>query len=265
MLITAVAAVALLLGLPATGAAAATAAVGYDVSHPQCDEDLPGDPAFGVVGVNGGLATTANPCLAEQLRWAAGAPGADGAQPRLQLYVNTANPGEQRHRVSTWPVAWSTPYGPCDYGNTAACSWQYGWDRARDTVNEVFAPAAEAAGVDPDPARYTWWLDVETANTWQSGSAAAQARNRAALEGMAAYLIARGGSVGVYAVPAQWREVAGTVTWDSNLYRLDSWLPGAVTESGAEANCRREPLTNGGRVALSQYVRDGLDRNVVCD
>jgi hypothetical protein len=273
LLTTGITTVALLLGLPATGAAAATGApgspatVGYDVSHPQCDEDLPGAHAFGVVGVNGGVATTANPCLAEQLRWAARAPGGvgeDGGQPRVQLYVNTANPGQQRHRVSTWPVAWSTPYGPCDAGNTVACSWQYGWERARETVNEVFAPAAEAAGVDPDPAGYTWWLDVETANTWQSGSAAAQARNRAALEGMAAYIVARGGQPGLYALPSQWRRIAGAVTPDSPLYRLDSWLAGAGSAAAADAACDRPPLVDGGRVVLVQYVRGGLDRDLAC-
>src|SRR4051812_49704002 len=43
-----------------------------------------------------------------------------------------------------------------------------------------------SAGVDTDPTHYTWWLDVEDANTWQSGSTAAQGRNRATLEGMTA-------------------------------------------------------------------------------
>jgi hypothetical protein len=38
-----------------------------------------------------------------------------------------------------------------------------------------------AAAVDGRPSSYTWWLDVETMNTWQSGSPAAQARNRATL------------------------------------------------------------------------------------
>jgi hypothetical protein len=266
LLATGIATAALLLGLPATGASAAPSSTpaGYDVSHPQCGAELPANQAFGVVGVNGGLATTANPCLAEQLRWAAGSTGAVDEQPRIQLYVNTANPGELRHRVSTWPVAVSTPYGPCDYGNTVACSWQYGWERARETINEVFVPAAEEAGVDPFPASYTWWLDVETENTWQSGSAAALARNRAALEGMAAYIVARGGQPGLYAVPSQWRRIAGVVPADSTLYRLDSWLAGGRSASGAAAACDRPPLAGGGRVALVQYVSGGLDRDVAC-
>src|SRR3954469_15750138 len=205
LLVTGIAAVAVALGLPVTSASAAptnSPTVGYDVSHPQCDETLPTGQAFGVVGVNGGLATTANPCLSSQLQWAWRSTGAVAAQPKAQLYLNTANPGEIRDLITTWPSSGTTPYGDCDGRNSTACSWQYGWERARTSVSSFFVPAAQAAGVDADPGHYLWWLDVEAANTWQSPSPAGQARNRAALEGMAAYVLARGGSVGLYAAPA---------------------------------------------------------------
>ena len=77
--------------------------VGYDVSYPQCGTALPRDRAFAVVGVNGGLSTRANPCLAAQLAWAWGSSGAVREQPRAQVYLNTANPGELRTQVTTWP------------------------------------------------------------------------------------------------------------------------------------------------------------------
>jgi hypothetical protein len=267
LLVSGMAAVAVALALPATSASAAPAVpptVGGDVSHPQCGQSLPTGQAFGVVGVNGGLATTANPCLAAQLRWAWRSTGAVAAQPKAQLYLNTANPGEVRDLVTTWPTSGDTPYGGCDGRNTTACSWQYGWERARTSVSSFFVPAASSARVDASPGSYTWWLDVESANTWQSATSAGQARNRASLEGMAAYVRSRGGSVGLYAIPADWREIVGTVTWDSNLYRLPSWLPGATSQSGAIADCRRPPLTNGGRVSLSQFVSGGLDQDVSC-
>jgi len=264
---TGIAAVAVALGLPATSASAAPAdapTVGYDVSHPQCDDPMPTGQAFGVVGVNGGLATTANPCLAAQLQWAWRSTGVVAAQPRAQLYLNTANPGELRDLVSTWPSSGSTPYGDCDGRNSTACSWQYGWERARNSVSSIFVPAALDARVDASPGSYTWWLDVESANSWQPPTPAGQARNRAALEGMAAYLRTRGGSVGLYALPAEWQEIAGTVTWDSNLYRLPSWLPGASSPAGAAAACRHSPLTNGGEVAVTQFVSDDRDGDVSC-
>lgn len=261
--ITALAAV----GVALTAGAASAAPVGgggVDVSHPQCSTELPTGQDWGVVGVNGGLATTANPCLAEQLRWAAGSTGSVAAQPRAQLYLNTANPGELIDQVSTWPESGTTPYGQCDGTNSDACSWQYGWERAWNSVTSFFEPAAVSAGLDPIPGDYVWWLDVETYNTWQSGSAAAQTRNRVAVEGMAAYLASRGAQVGIYAVPDQWDDVVGPVTWDSALYRLPSWLPGATSADDAMEICGTQPLVAGGSVLMAQYVSSGLDQDVSC-
>ncbi len=76
------------------GAPTDTTKIGNDISWPQCGRTLPKGQAFGIVGVNGGKATTTNPCLADQLKWAAGSTGLNPNQPSTQLYVNTANPGE---------------------------------------------------------------------------------------------------------------------------------------------------------------------------
>jgi hypothetical protein len=266
VLVAAVMAVATVLLAPGT-AAAAPRDIGYDVSYPQCDEDLPRNRAFAIIGVNGGLSTRANPCLTDQLVWAWGSSGAIGDQPLVQLYLNSANPGQVLSLVTTWPTAGATPYGDCDGSNSAACSWQYGWERAQNSVVSFFTPAARAARVDSQPARYTWWLDVETTNTWQGGSTEALARNRATLEGMTAYLLSRDGEVGIYSTDQQWGQIAGTVDEDSPLAELDSWLAGASTSSDAADACDEDPLTPGGRVVLSQWVRDvrdGLDRDRSC-
>ncbi|WP_104526669.1 hypothetical protein [Blastococcus saxobsidens] len=261
---------AALLGAPATATAAPVETsgflrtVGYDVSHPQCGTDLPDDAAFAVVGVNGGLATRTNPCLADQLTWAAGSSGVVPGQPALQLYLNTANPGQLRDQVVTWPSGGETPYGRCDGGNSMACSWQYGWERARTSVEAFFRPAARAARLDSRPQRYTWWLDVETMNTWQTGSDDARARNRAALEGMAEYLTDEDGRVGLYSTGYQWAQIVGEVPDDSPLAGLPSWLAGATSLSGAVAACERSPLVPDGEVELTQYVPDDLDRNHAC-
>ncbi|MDQ1662666.1 MAG: hypothetical protein QOJ68_2646 [Blastococcus sp.] len=251
------------LGLTGS-ASAAVAPTGYDVSYPQCGKPLPSSPAFGVVGVNGGLATTANPCLAPQLTWAWKSSGAVAAQPKAQVYLNTANPGEIRTQVKTWPTAGSTPYGTCDGSNSSACSWQYGWERAQNSVLNIFTPAAHAAAADSRPASYTWWLDVETGNTWQSGSSAALTRNRATLEGMTAYLVGQGGRIGFYSTSSQWTVIVGSTPTTSNLAGRNSWLPGATTLNGAIANCVKPPLTPGGHVTLTQYVANKLDSDHSC-
>jgi len=263
LVLVSLAAVSMLLALPGT-ASAAPASGGYDVSYPQCGTSLPRDRAFAVVGVNGGLSTRANSCLAAQLTWAWGSSGAVLSQPRAQLYLNTANPGEVRTQVTTWPKTGSTPYGACDGSNSDACSWEYGWERAQNSVVSYFTPAARAASVDGRPSSYTWWLDVETMNTWQSGSTAALSRNRATLEGMTTFLTSQGGRVGLYSTGQQWTQIVGTVPVGSPLAGRDSWLAGATSPSGAQTACRKAPLVPGGRVTLGQYVQGGLDRDLSC-
>lgn len=262
ILVAVLAVAAAILAVPGTALAATS--VGYDVSYPQCGSSLPRDRPFAVVGVNGGLATKANPCLSTQLSWASRSSGAVPAQPPVQLYLNTANPGEIRGQVSTWPSAGATPYGRCDGGNSLACSYEYGWERADYSVTTFFLPAALTADVDSSPAAYTWWLDVETMNTWQAGSSAALARNRATLEGMTDYLTSQGAAVGLYSTSYQWNQIVGDVPDDSPLAGLPSWLAGATSLSGARANCSRVPLVPDSEVTMTQFVQNGWDRNTSC-
>jgi hypothetical protein len=263
VLLVATAVATAVLAVPGTASAAPTT-VGYDVSYPQCKASLPGDRAFAVVGVNGGLSTKANPCLTTQLSWAWKSSGAVRDQPKAQLYLNTANPGEVRDQVATWPTSGRTPYGTCDGSNSAACSYQYGWERAGNSVTAFFAPAAQAARVETGVDDYTWWLDVETMNTWQSGSSDARERNRATLEGMTDYLHSRDAEVGIYSTGRQWSQIVGTVPADSTLAGLPSWLAGATSLSGAKANCWEDALVPDGKVTLTQYVQNGWDRNHSC-
>jgi hypothetical protein len=266
----ALAAAAAVLAHPSPAGAAPTefdivlSDVGVDISHPQCDAELPDARAFAVVGVNDGVATEANPCLAEQLAWAWASNGSVPEQPVAQLYLNTANPGQVKGLVTTWPSTGTSPYGDCDGRNSAACSWRYGWERARDSVTDIFGPAARAAGVETMPSRYRWWLDVETSNTWQVGSDDARDRNRATLEGMTAYLDFRSADVGVYSTHQQWQEIVGRVPRDSPLAGRHSWLAGSVSSAQAVAACELPPLLPWGRVTLTQYVPDDLDRNHSC-
>ena len=57
---------------------------------------------------------------------------------------------------------------------------------------------------------YTWWLDVETMNSWQHDGADALARNTAAVEGMRQLLAADGVTqVGLYSTGYQWSRIVG--------------------------------------------------------
>ncbi|WP_422934842.1 hypothetical protein [Sinomonas sp. P47F7] len=225
--------------------------LGADISYPQCRALPPSDAAFGVVGVNRGTSTTTNPCLASELAWANGTQGGT-TQPRLQLYVNTSNPGAPAPAPAPagWPKSGSTPHGQCSGQAGAACAWQFGWERAADDVAQRLAPAARAAGLPAGADNYTWWLDVETANTWQEDTTA----NRAVLEGMTASFAAQGARVGLYSTARQWGRIVGIVPSTSPLSALPDWLAGTTTADGAKALCAQPPLTSHGRVALTQYV-----------
>lgn len=248
-------AVTVMLMLQAVPAEAAAAGVGNDVSWPQCGKALPKGPAFGIVGVNNGLANTTNPCLATQLTWAGSSSGTTG-QPKVQLYVNTANPGLAG---SWWPTSNTyagtkvfNPYGDCKTNDVGpACSYMYGWAKAYDD--------AYIRGIS-NPSAYTWWLDVETGNSWSGDKVA----NRADLEGMVAFFSSINAKTGIYSTATQWSQIAGTVPAASPLFTLPSWLAGARTLTAATRNCSNAALTAGGSVSLTQYVSGGHDYDYSC-
>lgn len=231
-------------------------------STPPCGSSLPAGQAFGIVGVNGGTAATPNPCLADQLTWAATSSRADAGQDGVQLYVNTANPGEVIDQVTTWPTSGSNAYGTCTGSNSAACSFEYGQQRAAYAVG-VFTSAAASTSASPYPGSHVWWLDVKTTNTWQTTDPSRYENNRATLEGMSDHFTTLGARVGIYSTALQWGQIVGTVPSGSTLSPLDSWLAGARTLNGAKGNCASPSLT-GGRVAVAQYVSRGLDRDHAC-
>jgi hypothetical protein len=247
--------------------------VGYDVSFPQCGKRLPEDHVFTIIGINGGNAATGNPCLADQLAWGSRAAGITN-QPHLQLYVNTANPGEVISQVQTWPKTNQDPSGytpanpyanSCSGTNNLSCSWLYGWNRAYAAVHEYFKPAANFARISNVTGDYTWWLDVETMNTWQSGSQAAYQRNVAAIEGWTSYFSQNNAKVGLYSTAYQWGEITGNfISPTSNLNNLPNWRPSGATLTNAKANCSLESLTPGGFISLTQYVKKNLDYNHSC-
>lgn len=259
-----------LLGLLVTGLAPVEAAppsqskdlVGNDVSWPQCTKTLPTGQAFAIVGVNGGLANNSNPCFLAQLNWAGSSTGAT-TQPKVALYVNTANPG---HEGSWWPssntypeksgTVVKTPYGDCTGDVDRACSYIYGYAKAYDDANYRDVPKTNS---------YFWWLDVETGNSWQVNDPNAPALNRATLEGMVNYfksIPATG--VGIYSTGSQWRTIAGSVPSGSSLDGLDSWLAGAKTLLGAKSNCSLAGLTPTSQVKVTQYVSAGVDYDYSC-
>jgi hypothetical protein len=232
---------------------------GYDVSYPQCSGSYPSNPLFGIVGVNGGLANTANPCLSDELHWANGAPGQKRPQqPPLSLYIDTANPGA--HHVADWPSGGSTPvYGACNGLLTNACSYIYGEQRAGHSYRLV-------SDVDPVEAKTApWWLDVELQASW----AGTYQLNIAALQGFIAGLRTAGatGPVGIYSTDAQWHEITG-LTAQTTRAAFNAQLPDWVAGTRATLARARQNCTNGGFTGvaptLAQYRVGPVDADLRC-
>jgi hypothetical protein len=249
---------------------------GIDVSYPQCPAtSLPKGKAFAVVGVNHGLANNYNSCLATEFGYAQSLT-ATTTQPVAQLYVNTGDPSDT---VADWPYGsngaglgnygvvsptGSTPYGNCTgYAASPACAYVYGYDMVAGDTSTIVGDVADFEGATGESASaYRWWLDVETANSWQQGTAGQQ-MNVADLQGMVAALHAADhgagvAAVGIYSTSSQWGTITGTpeATFDGSantLWGLADWVPGARSLSAAQANCGQASFS-GSKVALTQWV-----------
>jgi len=251
--------------------AAPAGSVGHDVSYPQCAGSgstgttagsLSG--AFGIVGVTNGLPFSASPCWAAEYAWAA------GRSYRAGLYANTANPAPRSSHY--WPV--SDARDPALCANSASttdpgCAYDYGWHAAASAL-------ATAQVTVPTAATLPWWLDVESANSWNGNGTA----NAADLQGAVDLLRSKGvARVGLYSTAYQWRAITGgyaassaatyRAAWRSAFtprYRLETlplWIATTGDLAAAKAAC--STTFTGAPAQLVQYVDgSGIDANYVC-
>jgi hypothetical protein len=224
---------------------------GFDVSWPQCNDELPASVGYAIVGVNRGRTYSENDCLAAQLEWA----GEDA-----DVYLNTGNPGPHHSRY--WPSGTSGPV-TCDRreDDSHECAYLYGWNAAADGYARVLAAHVALGWADADADRVrtegTWWLDVETANSWRGD----RSLNVSTLHGAVDFLESMDvEEVGFYSTPLLWWRVThGT----DDFTNYPAWHAGGRTRSGAEDRCDDDAFT-GGELRMVQWVEDGLDRNVRC-
>lgn len=255
---------------------AAPGAIGHDISHPQCTAgtDLPAGGAFAIVGVTSGRAfDPANECLAEYYAWAKKLPHSPG------VYVNTGNPGPAG---KNWPKSSATTPAKCvdpkSYSDVG-CAYNYGWKSMQHAMD-----LAQKAGVSPN---HTWWLDVETMNSWDGKTAGGVvgATNTADVQGAYDYLRSNGvKEVGIYSTAYQWSDITGGYHASTAATYRSAWAkafkPKFAMESaplwqaGVEKQGDRTGLEvarercgvsfTGAPVRLAQFIVDGLDHNLVC-
>jgi hypothetical protein len=250
------------------------AAAGADVSYPECGGALPLGQAFGVVGVNGGRANTFNPCLAEELSWAAYKSSGYSVEPKVSVYLNTGDPGNSYlgQEVADWPNSGINPYGDCQptaiYARlfapgqvSPACAFEYGYQKAEADVLWL-RTAARRDHLPTEPADYPFWLDVETTNSWQNSTLL----NTVDLQGMVSALQLAGVvQLGVYAFPPQWDQITGgSVSLAAGpLVASSDWIPVGGSLATAESGCQQTPLI-GTTMAITQFGSGPFDADVAC-
>ncbi|HVA59466.1 MAG TPA: putative Ig domain-containing protein [Mycobacteriales bacterium] len=246
-----------------SGGASASTAFGwtvnaaYDVSYPQCGTTLPTAANTSLVGVNDGIVYSANPCLATQAGW--------GASHGLQFYANTADPGPAYS--SYWPTGGQASPQDCTTTdqNSTACSYDYGYNAARNSYGDAIAATA---GTSINPAGVSWWLDVETGNSWETleraygQTATSQQNDTAALQGAAYGLTSEGvTTVGFYSTSYQWDQITGGTgaTFQAN----PAWLAGYTSLPNAQSGCTSISFTDG-PVVFTQYPSGSFDADFPC-
>lgn len=208
-----------------------TDTTGVDVGWPNCSTSLP-KAGFGIVGVNNGTGYSVNPCLAAQASHFS----------NLSLYVNTGWYDQSSYVNATSPRL-------CNTGDANCLAYNYGYNAGLYAYNA----AASANVYSP-----TWWLDVETMNSWNTDTS----QNQSSLQGEYDALKSKGATtVGVYSTTDQWASVSGSWQnyWPS--WGATTW----TTAKQAKKYCTGHQFT-GGPSYLMQFKsnRSKVDQDVAC-
>lgn len=201
---------------------------GVDVSYPNCSASVP-KTAFGIVGVTHGLFYSYNSCLAAEASHFS----------NLSLYINTGWYDQSAHINPNSPLT-------CTPGDANCLAYNYGYNAALDAFGY-----AQSQGVSGS----TWWLDVETANSWNNNVI----QNQKSLLGSFNALADSGaGTVGVYSTSAQWQTITGGwknywPNWGASTWR---------TAKQAASFCSGHQFT-GGPTYLIQFSAK-LDQDYAC-
>ncbi len=228
----------------------ATTSIGHDVSWPNCGSTtLPAAGDFGIVGVTAGRAFSQNSCLGPEYAWAALSPS------HASLYMNLNAPVGSTAQGNT-----SAPRA-CSKKDKLCQSYDYGWNSANAAYGYAYNTLSGNVAT-------TWWLDVETSNSWLSNLAANAQVVQGALDflgtGNAAYkLIGKGLSVGVYSTKSMWSTITGGYR---TVPSVPVWYATAVTTQGtASLYCASAYAFTGGPVWLVQFTDgSGIDADYAC-
>lgn len=207
----------------------ASGSTGVDISYPNCRAPVP-KSQFGIVGINGGRISTKNQCFLPQ---------AMQFPSTASLYVNTGWNGKIKVE------------GPkkCTDSDLNCQAYNYGYAAGAATYT-----AATVQWIRSN----TWWLDVETSNSWSDDVL----QNRQSVQGEYDALKDQGvATVGVYSTSYQWQKITGG--WRNG---WPSWAATVVqTADEARYFCTAHEFT-GGRTLMVQFLPKGsaVDHDIIC-
>ena len=223
--------------------------LGADVSWPQCPRGLGiperrtlGSPMplpaaeFVVLGATNGPGFTANPCLADQVRW---------VRERGLLasaYAVVSSPDDAT-------VAELRDAGPYDGSSDLGALANAGYQQALANVVTL-----RRAGL----ATPIVWVDVEPVPdfAWSNDPVA----NAAVVEGAVRGYRYAGYRVGIYSTPALWSQVVGDLALG-----LPEWrAAGQTSRAEARARCGEDWSIQGGTAVLAQWVEAERDQDLTC-
>ena len=129
-----------------------------------------------------------------------------------------------------------------------AWAYNYGYNAALDS----FATAS-SAGVTSS----MWWLDIETANTWDSN----QFNNSRTIQGALDALTQSGAVAGIYSTPYQFGIIAGAYAPATPL-----WVATGSDQATAVGYCSPVHAFGGGTPWLTQFQASGVpyDQDYAC-
>jgi hypothetical protein len=207
---------------------------GFDISFPQCSGTFPSPPgSFAVIGVNDGKPFTHNPCFAAEAAWAGG---------QLTIYMNMSAP------PAGDPASLSGPAGTCQGNDTGCMAYNYGFNAAVDAFTTATAVSASSS---------VWWLDVETANTWDPNPV----NNARTIQGAIDALTSEGAVPGIYSTGFQFGKIAGSYAPAAPI-----WVATGDGPSSAVEYCSPLHAFGNGTTWLTQFQAPGVpyDQDYAC-
>ncbi|HZQ56436.1 MAG TPA: hypothetical protein VFA84_00290 [Acidimicrobiales bacterium] len=206
---------------------------GNDVSFPQCGATLPAPGQFAIVGINGGKAFTTDPCFQTLAAWA-------GAV--LSIYMNINAPPQGA------PQGLTGPAGQCQGNDTGCMAYNYGYNAAASSLQ-----SASSMGVSSG----VWWIDVETANHWDTN----QFNNARTIQGALDALTQGGVIAGIYSTGYQFGLIAGAYAPATPV-----WVATGDGQQTAIEYCSPVHAFGGGTPWLTQFGTPGvpIDQDYAC-